>query len=301
MKKIFLILLFLLLNLPLHGHAKIRVATTTTDLAAIVKEIGKDKVDVFSIAKGTQDPHQIEAKPSFMVKLRSADLMIAQGLELETAWMNPLIQGSRNTTLLSKDRIMEVAQDLNPIEIPHGNISRSEGDVHPGGNPHFQLDPIRLGKAAVLIAARLGEIDPSIKDFTMKNALDFQKRMETKNKEWQERIKKSGVTQVVTYHKTFSYFCDRYGIKCDIQLEPKPGIPPTASHILYVIDQMKKRKINLVLIENLYEDSVGSKLKQEVPTAKIFRVPVSVGGEPSLNTNEELIENLVKTIEKGSH
>lgn len=297
MKKIFLIIC----SFPLLVFAKVQVATTTTDLAALVKQVGQNHVEVFSIAKGTQDPHQIEAKPSFMVKLRTADLVIAQGLELESAWIIPLIQGARNPKLLAQGGLLELAAELNPIEIPKGNISRAEGDVHPGGNPHFQLDPIRLGEAAVLIAQRLGELDPSEKDFFLKNAEVFQKVMVNKNKEWQERIKKTGIIEIVTYHKTFSYFCDRFAIKCDVQLEPKPGIPPTASHILSVMEQMKKRKIRLVLIENLYEDSVGQKLKQEIPNVLVKRVPVAVDGEPGILTNEQLIEHLVKIFEEGNH
>ncbi len=298
MKKTILILLLSLFGL--QAFAKIHVATTTTDLAAVVKEVGQDKVDIFAIAKGTQDPHQIEAKPSYMMRLRSTDLVIAQGLELESAWIDPLIQGARNPKLTTKGGLFELASELEPIEIPKGNISRAEGDVHPGGNPHFQLDPIRLGKAALLIADKLSEFDPAQKEFFHKNAEKFQKHMEEKTKEWQARIKKTGVTEFVTYHKTFAYFCARFEMDCQLQLEPKPGIPPTASHLMTVIDQMKKRKIRIVLIENLYEDSVGNKIKADIPNAHIERVPVSVGGEPEITTNEQLIERIVKAIEKGA-
>jgi len=290
------VFLFLIL-FPLLSFAKLQIVTTTTDLAAIVKQVGLDQVDVFSVAKGTQDPHQIEAKPSFMVKMRSADLVIAQGLELETAWIIPLIQGARNPKLLAKNGLYELASELNPIEVPKGDVSRAEGDVHPGGNPHFQLDPIRLGQAAILIANRLAEIDPEQKLFFEKNALAFQKMMTEKTKDWLARIKKTGIKEVVTYHKTFSYFCDRFEIQCNVQLEPKPGIPPTASHLLSVIEQMKKRKIHLVLIENLYEDSVGQKLRQDIPNVLVKRVAVSVDGEPDLINNFLLIENLVKSFE----
>jgi zinc/manganese transport system substrate-binding protein len=286
---------------PLISLAKLQIATTTTDLAAVVKQVGQNQVDVFSIAKGTQDPHQIEAKPSYMVKLRTANLVIAHGLELESAWILPLIQGARNPKLTAKDGLYEIAAELDPIEIPKGDVSRAEGDVHPGGNPHFQLDPIRLGKAAILIAHRLAELDPSQKEFFETNAQAFQKHMNEKTKEWQTRIKKTGVKEIVTYHKQFSYFCDRFEIRCDVQLEPKPGIPPTTSHLLEVISQMKARKIHLVFIENIYDDSVAPKLKQEIPGVVVERIPVSVEGDPGITTNEQLIENLVKTIEQGSH
>lgn len=291
---------FALFIFPFFAFAKIQIATTTTDLAALVRQVGQDQVEVFALGKGTQDPHQIEAKPSFMVKLRSADLVLAQGLELESAWLTPLIQGARNPKLLAKTGVMELAAELEPIEIPKGSVSRAEGDVHPGGNPHFQLDPIRLGKAALLIAARLGDLMPAKKEFFIKNAEAYQKQMKDKTTAWQERLKKTGIKEVVTYHKTLSYFCDRFAISCLLQLEPKPGIPPTASHLLSVIEQMKTKKIKLVLIENLYEDSVGPKLKQAIPNVVVERVPVSVEGEPGISTNEQLIEKLVSVFEKGA-
>ena len=298
MKKIFLTLIIFL---PCFSFGKVQVATTTTDLAAVVKEVGQDQVEVFSIAKGTQDPHQIEAKPSFMVKLRQSDVVITQGLELESAWITPLIQGSRNPKLLAKDGLLELGADLDPLEIPKGNVSRAEGDVHPGGNPHFQLDPTRLGKAALLIATRLSSIEPAQKTFFTKNAEAFQKKMASKEKDWTARIRKTGVKEVVTYHKTLAYFCSRFELECTVQLEPKPGIPPTTSHLLSVIDQMKKRHIRLVLIENYYEDSAGQKIKTDIANAIIERVPVSVEGDSGTSTNEALIEKLVQTIEKAAH
>ena len=293
MKKI----MIMFLSFPLIAFAKLQVATTTTDLAVIVREVGRDQVEVFALAKGTQDPHQIEAKPSFMAKLRNTDLVIQQGLGLESAWVAPLIQGSRNSKLLNKMSVLELAAELDPLEIPKGTLSRSEGDIHSGGNPHFQLDPIRLGQAAILIAKRMGEITPPNKDFFLKNAEKFNNHMQNKTKEWQNRLKKTGITEMVTYHKTFTYFCNRFNIECSLQLEPKPGIPPTANHILSVIDQMKKKKIQVVLIENLYDDTVKLKLEQAVSGARVFRVPVFVEGEPEITNNELLVERIIKALE----
>lgn len=286
--------------IPSLTFAKIHIATTTADLAAIVQAVGADQVDVFSIGKGTQDPHTIEAKPSYMVKLRDTDVIFAQGLELESAWLGPLIRGARNPKLNAKDSVYELAKQLDPIEVHAADVSRAEGDVHPGGNPHFQLDPVRLGKAAKLIAARLSEMNPEQKSLFEKNAQNFVSQMDAKLKEWQARIKKTGIKEVVTYHKTFSYFCDRFEIRCEVQLEPKPGIPPTASHLISVIDQMKKRDIRLVLIENLYNDDMKDKIKHDVPKAIVDRVAVSVGGDQNSQTNEKLIENIVKTFESAA-
>ncbi|OFZ29194.1 MAG: hypothetical protein A2622_14220 [Bdellovibrionales bacterium RIFCSPHIGHO2_01_FULL_40_29] len=287
---------FMIFSFPWIVFAKLQVATSTPDLAAIVKKVGQDHVDVFSIAKGTQDPHQIEAKPSFMIKLRRVDLVVEHGLDLESAWMNPLIQGSRNLKLASQKAVLELAAELVPLEVPKENLTRAQGDVHPGGNPHFQLDPIRIGQASLLIAKRLGEIDPSQKEFYLKNAESFNQHLHEKANLWKERLQKTGITEVVTYHKTFVYFCERFQIQCLVQLEPKPGIPPTANHLLSVIDQMKKRKLHVVLIENIYSDSIKSKLEQAV-SAKVAHVPVYVEGEPEITTNEQLIERLVSAIE----
>lgn len=292
-----LIFLFSILFFSISSFAKLQVIATTSDLGALATAVGGDAIDVISLAKGTQDPHQIEAKPSFMVKMRDADLVIAHGLELESAWLGPLIQGARNPKIAGGKNILELAGQLNPIEVPKGSISRAEGDVHPGGNPHFQLDPERLGKAALLIADKLSQLSPAQASIFQANAKKFQAHMLDKMKEWQARIKKSGIHEIVTYHKSFSYFCDRFGLICQLQLEPKPGIPPTASHLMDVLEQIHQRHLRLVLIENLYDDSVENKLKQDDSKLVIKRVPVSVGGEEQIKSNEDLIEDLVKTVE----
>jgi zinc/manganese transport system substrate-binding protein len=282
----------------LQAQAKLTVGATTQDVEAIVKAVGNDQVETFSVAKGTQDPHQIEAKPSFMVKFRGADLIVSQGLELETAWLVPLIQGSRNSSIaIGTKGFLELGVSLDPIEVAKGNVSRGEGDVHPNGNPHFQLDPIRLGKSAILIAERMGELDGSHKDIFRSNADAFQKRMEEKAKSWKSRIEKTGVKEFVSYHKSFSYFADRFGLRNTLHLEPKPGIPPTASHIIQVIEEMKARHVKVVLIENFFDDSVKGKLEKEIPGVRVIKVPVYVGGEDSIKTNEELIERIVTTLE----
>ncbi len=292
----------ILFLVPLSAWAKLNVVTTTSDLAALVSEIGGDKVDAVNIAKGTQDPHQIEAKPSYMVKMRGANLVLAQGLELESAWIVPLIQGSRNPKInVGSSGFLELGDKLDPIEIPKGQISRAQGDVHPGGNPHFQLDPIRLGQAAILVAERMSELDPGNRELFTQNALKFQKHMVEKSKEWKKRIEKTGVKEIITYHKTLGYFLDRFGMTAPLQLEPRPGIPPTAAHLIEVIEMMKARKIRLVLIEDFYDEKAGDKVMQDVPGAKVVMVPVSVGGEPEIKTSEQLIERVVKLIEDGSH
>lgn len=295
MKNILFLLLFFA---PYFSSATLKVVTTTTDLEALVHQVGQDKVEVTSIAKGTQDVHQIEAKPSFMIRLRNADLVVSQGLELETAWLSPLTVGARNPKILSGTAgFLELGPSLDPIEIPKGNISRSQGDVHPGGNPHFQLDPLRMGQAALTVAEKLGSLDPLEKSFYLEQAKLFQTHLQEKTKLWDARLKKTGLKEIITYHKTFGYFLDRFGISGVMELEPKPGIPPTASHLLEVISVIKKRSIKLVLIENYYDNSAGDKLKQEIPGLVVLHVPVSVGGDPEIKSTDDLIEKIVIAFE----
>lgn len=286
--------------IPLVTIAKIKVATTTTDIASIVREVGQDQVEVFSIAKGTQDPHLIEAKPSFMVKLRDVEVLFSHGLELETGWVGPLIQGARNPKLNQSDRHIEIAPRLKPIDVKKGPVSRADGDVHPGGNPHFQLDPLRVGDAAFIIAEKLSDLKPDQKAVFQKNAESFKQRLNQKTIEWKDRIRKTKVTEVVTYHKTFGYFCSRFEIKCTTQIEPKPGIPPSAAHLLSVVEHMKNQNVGIVLIENVYEDKVGAKLKQHLPKVQVFVVPIAAEGEPGIRNHVDLMERLVSVIEQGA-
>ncbi|MGZ3652213.1 MAG: metal ABC transporter substrate-binding protein [Bdellovibrionota bacterium] len=291
----FLALLFLF---PALAQAKLNVVTTITDLATITREVGGDQVNVDSIAKGTQDPHFIEAKPSYMVKVSKADLLIAVGLELEVGWVPSLIQGARNPKVKSGEKgFLEIGPEIEPLEIPTGKISRSEGDVHPDGNPHFYLDPIRLGKTALLIAARLGELDGAHAAEFTKRAAAFNDRMKSKTEAWKKRIEKTGIKKIVTYHKTLTYFFDRFGLTNPAFLEPKPGIPPTSGHIIEVIDIMKTQKVPLILVENYFDVSVTKKITDAVPGSRAASIAVDVEGESGIKTNDDLIEQIVKAIE----
>lgn len=280
------------------AFAKLNVVASIPDLAALASEVGGDSVSVESIAKGTQDPHFVEAKPSFMLKVSRADLLILAGLDLEVGWIPPLLKGARNTKVSKGAKgYLELGPQLEPLDVAQGSLTRADGDVHPDGNPHFWLDPIRLGKAAALIAARLGELDPSGKDKFEARAKAFADRITKKTAEWKSRLDKSGVTKVVTYHRTLTYFLDRFGIENSAYLEPKPGIPPTSGHIIEVIRVMKSKKVPLILVENYFDVSVTKKITGEVPGARAVSVPVAVGGAEKVTSGEELIEQLVRAIE----
>jgi zinc/manganese transport system substrate-binding protein len=283
---------------PNMAHAKLSIVTTTPDLAVLSAEIGGDQVTADAIAKGTQDPHAIEAKPSFMLKASKADLVVSVGLELEIGWLKSILQGSRNPKVMpGNPGYLEVGPEVDPLEVPEGKITRKDGDVHPAGNPHVTLDPIRIGRIALVIAKRMGQLEPeSAKNF-LESATRIQKRLEEKTKQWQARIDKSGVRRIVTYHKTLSYFLDRFKISNPAILEPKPGIPPTSGHIINVIKIIQEQKVPLILVENYFDPSITRKIMPEVPSLRVETVPVSVGGTPSVKTLDDLYETLVKSVE----
>ncbi|MBK8201688.1 MAG: zinc ABC transporter substrate-binding protein [Bdellovibrionales bacterium] len=274
------------------------MVTTITDLRAVAEEVGGEHISVESIAKGTQDPHFIEAKPSFMIKVSQADLLVSVGLDLEVGWLPSLIQGARNPKIAKGQKgFLEVGSLVQPIEVTTGKISRAEGDVHPQGNPHVTLDPKRLGDIAGIISERLGELDPGNAAQYRKSAKSLQSRLIRQTVDWRARIERSGIKKIVSYHKTLSYFFDRFQISNAAILEPKPGLPPTSGHILNVIDLMKNQKISLILVENYFDPTVTNKIMKELPNVRTETVAVAVDGSPQVKTIDDLFEKLIASIE----
>lgn len=293
-----IVLFAVILAFPSTASARLRVVTTIQDLAALASEVGGGDIDVDSIAKGSQDPHFIEAKPSYMLKVSKADLLLAVGMGMEAGWLPPLLKGARNAKIAKGEKgLLELGPLLEPIEVATEKMTRAEGDVHPEGNPHFWLDPIRLGKAASLVADRLAELDPERKEQYRQRADAFAGRMKAKTEDWRKRIEKSGVKKVVSYHKALSYFCARFGLEAVAFLEPKPGIPPTSSHLIEVIRIMKAQRVPLILVENYFDVSVTKKITGEVPGSRAVSVAVSVGGTDKVKSADDLFEQLVAAVE----
>ncbi len=293
------IIVALTLSFACSAQAKLKIMTTTTTLADIVRAVGEDKTEVTSLTKSTQDPHYVEAKPSYMVKIRNADLLVAVGLELETGWLANIQRGAKNPKLLDKARgFFEAGDFINPIEVPSGKIDRSHGDVHASGNPHFHLDPIKITKVIAALAKKLSELDPSNKNFYSKNADNFVEKINSKNKEWGNRVQKSKVKKVVTYHKSFNYLLKRYGIKTISNIEPNSGVPPTAKHIINLIKKIKEEKVKCLLNESYFETAAARRLQKETG-AKLQILDVESSGDYL-----KLIDNIVTAIEGcsyGSH
>lgn len=294
--KIYLILAVFIFS-PIAA-AKLNVLTSITDLKYIVQEVGGAMITVDSIAKGTQDPHFVEAKPSFMTKANKADLLITIGLEMEGGWIPNIVRGARNPKVNEGAAgRLEVGPLVQPIEVMSGQVTRAMGDVHPEGNPHVTLDPLRAATIARIIGKRLGELDPENAAAYTANAGKFETRLKEKTVKWQERLLNANVKEVVTYHKTLNYFLDRFGIQAAMMLEPRPGIPPTSGHVMEVIRAIKDKKIPLILVENFFDPVVTKKVKDQAPAVRVEIVPVSVGGATGINSLDDLYEKLVTVVE----
>jgi zinc/manganese transport system substrate-binding protein len=274
--------------------AEVRVVTTTTDLGYFAQTVGGDKVHVDTICKGSQDPHFVQARPSYMVTLSRADLVIAVGLELEVGWLPSLIQGARNPAINpGRPGYFEAASAIKPIDVPAGGIDRSRGDIHPFGNPHFWLDPLNAKLAARAIAERLAQLDSANAKFYRDNATAFEARIDKKLQQWQAQMAPYKGTKIASYHATFNYFHRRFGLDGIGYLEDRPGIPPSPAHLVDLIRQIREQKVPVVFHEEFYDHSTSDMVGQR-SGAQVLILPTSVGGVSGVNTYEQLMDYLIE-------
>ena len=278
--------------------AKVRIVGSIPGFAAIAQEIGGDKVEVTSLSKGYQDPHFVDAKPSYVLLLNKSDLLLYTGLDLEIGWLPVLITGSRNSKITSINAPGNLnSSTLIPIvlEVPTVRVDRSMGDVHPLGNPHYMLDPRNGISVAKGIADRLKEIDPENASYYDERLKDFVKRLSAKIKEWDEKLVPYKGTEVVTYHKSWVYFSDWAGFKEVGYIEPKPGIPPSPSYVAELIRKMKEMNVKLVIAESYYPQKTPA-LIAEKTGASFLALPSQVGGREGINTYFDLFDAIVGEI-----
>lgn len=281
-----------------NAFAQVQIVTSVTDFAAIARDIGGDKVEVVSLAKGYQDPHFVDAKPAFVTKLNQADLVVYNGLELEAGWLPLLITGARNSDILAGNAVghFDVSLSIkNKLDIHTGPIDRSMGDIHPGGNPHFMLDPRNGIPVARGIAARLIQIDPDNAKFYEENFENFISTLKLKISEWEAELAPFEGTEVVTYHKLWIYFTTWAGFKEVGTIEPKPGIPPTPSHIADLIRRMQSQDVKLIFSANYYPRKTPEIIAQKTSATSLV-LPTMVNGQEGINTYIELFDALVGEI-----
>ena len=280
-------------------EATVRVVTTTPDLAAIVRDIGGDFVVVKSIARGNQDPHYVQAKPSFMRTMNQADLLIYTGLELEVGWLPLLIQGARNPKIRPGALgHLDASVGIKRLEIPDGKLDRSMGDVHPEGNPHYMLDPRNGLIVGQTIADKLSQIDPENAEGYQKNLALFQKKLQAKIEMWEARLRGLQGKQIVTYHKLWEYLTDWLHLKIVSQVENKPGIPPSPRHVAELVVRMKANDIILLLSSDYSAPKPAERVAQQAG-AKLIVLPASVGGREGIETYADLFEVIVSQLASG--
>ncbi|HEX9764365.1 MAG TPA: metal ABC transporter substrate-binding protein [Candidatus Acidoferrales bacterium] len=275
---------------PARAASKLKVVTTTEDLASLAREVGGDHVEVEAIARGYQDPHFVEAKPSFILKLNRADLLIVVGLQLEIGWLTPLITQSRNPRIqLGTPGYLEVSQYCEILEIPTGQITRAMGDVHSLGNPHYWLDPQNGRRIAQGIANKLAEMRPQEAAYFQQRFQDFSNRLAAAEKVWDQKTAPYRGRRVVTYHRSWPNFARRFGLEVVGYVEPKPGIPPSPRHTLELINMMRREKIKLILVEPYFDLKTPNAVARETGAQVVVLLP-SVGGEKEVTDYFKLFD-----------
>ena len=290
------VVLGLLMGWAYPSHAQLNVVASTPDLAAIAREVGGDRVDVTSLAKGTEDVHFVDPKPSFIRILNQADVLIEGGADLEAGWLPPLILNARNPKIqLGLPGRIIAAEAVTLLEIPTGPIDRSMGDVHPFGNPHFTLDPMNGKLIAHLVAERFCVLGPADCLTFRANLKQFEDKVDTRLTLWQKQLAPLRGTKAISYHKSYSYLAGRFGFRVINTIEPKPGIPPSAAHVRNLVAQMKAEGVTLILMEPNRERKTPAFLAQETGATVAF-VPSMVGGSKEAADYLALFDHAIRTL-----
>lgn len=284
MKKIFpIVLVFALLaSFGSAAEAKLRVVSSLQDLSSITQAVGGDRVETFALAKGYQDPHYVDAKPSFVLQLSRADLLIVAGLELEIGYLPPLIDQSRNDKIHpGNPGYLDASIGCDILNRPAGQVTRAMGDVHPYGNPHYWTDPENGRVVARAIAARLAKLDAGGAATYQKNLAAFEARLTQKEAEWRGKMAPYAGTRIVTFHDSWPNFAKAFKLNIVGHVEPKPGIPPSPTHTLEIINLIQAQKVPAILVEPYFDKKTPVYIAGKTGAAVVTFYP-SVGGIPAI-------------------
>jgi ABC-type Zn uptake system ZnuABC Zn-binding protein ZnuA len=273
-----------------RADSKLQIMTATTDLASLAQEVGGDRVSVESIARGYQDPHFVEAKPSFLLKLRKADLLIVVGLELEIGWLPPLITQSSNPKIqVGAPGYLDASRFAKILEIPTGQVTRAEGDVHPLGNPHYWLDPENGLRIAKGIAGKLSEMRPNDAAYFTQRYAEFEQRLKQADQQWLAQMKPYAGRKIVTYHRSWPNFAEHFSLNVIGYVEPRPGIPPSPQHTVELIGQMKREGVKVIVVEPYFDLKTPNSIARETGGQVVVLMP-SVGGEKEITDYFKLFD-----------
>jgi len=270
--------------------SQIKVVTTTTVIYDLVKNIGGDQVEVEFLSRGDQDVHFLEVLPSYMMKLRSADIFFQIGLQLEM-WAPQLVDGSRNSSLI----IVYLSDVITPKEVPTTKVDASQGDVHPQGNPHYWLDPDNAKKIATKIYEELSNHSPGFDSYFKKNLENYLSKINKKINEWEGKMLQLKQKNIICFHSSWIYFTDRFGLDISGYVEPKPGIPPTPSHNAEIIRIIQQKKIKLILTDVFYSESAPKQIANATGV-KVLKLPTQVYGLENIKSYIEMMDYIVNQI-----
>lgn len=258
--------------------AQLKVVTSTTDLYDIAKAVGGNRITATHIGEGYQDPHFIEAKPSFVLQLRNADVWAFVGLDLEIGWMPLLLDGARNPNIrMGAPGYVDVSRAIPLLDVPSGNVDRSQGDVHPLGNPHYWLDPENGRRIARLFKTKFTELDPQGAAVYDSNEKNFEARLNTTERTWTDELAKIKGQPVVAWHTSWRYFAEYTKMNIVGFMEPKPGVPPSPAHLAGLIQTMKRTGAKVIVMEPFYDKKTADFVASKTG-AKVLILPPSVGG-----------------------
>ncbi len=292
MKKILFLLLF---AMQLAYSKQLNVVTTYPYIADVVKIIGAEKVQVTALARGDYNPHIIIPKPSFIVKVRNADLLIINGAQLEIGWLPPLIKQANNGNVQPGEKgFLDLSNFVQMIEIP-ASVSREYGDVHPEGNPHYYLNPANIIKIAHSITNKLCELDMVNEPFYRANLTSFVQNWDRKVAGWKETLSSIKCKKVIEYHKVFDYFLQAFDINLVGTLEPLPGIPPTTKHIGEIEKLIERERIHC-LLQDVYNPHDASKYISKKLDLKMIILPHDVGAVKEADGIFQLFDEIVRRL-----
>ncbi|HEY9721248.1 MAG TPA: metal ABC transporter substrate-binding protein [Oscillatoriaceae cyanobacterium] len=285
-------LLTLSLSAPrAQASGRVNVVTTTEDLAAIAQAIGGDHVNAYSLSHGYNDIHFYEARPSDVMKIRRAQVFCEMGLALDSVWDRPLLDAAQNNDMVR----VNCSTGLNVLEKPTGQVNMAMGDVHPYGNPHYQMDPESGKVIAANIESALEQVDPNDASTFAANEKKFDAELDAKMKVWTKEMAPLRGANFFDYHKEFTYFAHRFGLNIVGNVEPKPGVPPTPSHTLDLIRIAKHEHVRATIVEQWFNTETPAMIQREAGVPYVV-IPTSVGGYPQIKTYFDLFDYVIPRL-----
>lgn len=301
MKRIIVLALMCLAALPILASEKLNVVSVYPDYAWLAAQVGGDHVHVSVMAKGTQDPHFVDPKPSFLVELHRADLVLLNGLQLEVGFLPPLLTQCGNGKIQpGAAGYVDLSTFIKPIEVPVGGVDRSMGDIHPFGNPHYHLDPRNMVAIAKGLGAVFASADPGHAADYQKNAAATAASLEALDAEITRALAPLSGGSVVAYHATLNYFFIHYGFTVVGFVEPKPGIKPSPTTLLELEKTMRDRKVKLLVVENYEDLKIAAKVATDTGV-RMVEIPALTGGEPDVKTYPDLMRAIARDLLAASH